>query len=137
MCGKCYICGSELVWDENAGNCFLTEGIGECNIKEITCMECGTHYTAYVPIDDESDGEDHTPCVGDQGFGNCFECGGTMIWSGDFMRSDFDGELDEKDDSIVRSLVCGGCGCSVEVIEPSENEIRSGKFPHWKGYENF
>lgn len=134
--GICYICGHELVWNEESDECFKTEDIGdEYIVEEIICPECGTLHRAWVRTDDEQD--DSLASVGDQGFGNCIHCGGTLVWSGDFMRSDYEGEyLNEDDDSLVRSLTCGSCGCAVEVIEPSKNEIKSGRFPHWKDYEN-
>lgn len=134
--GTCYICGRDLVWNTESDNCFTTDDIGDGYIvEEIICTECGTLHRAWVRKEDEQD--ESLSSVGDQGFGNCIHCGGTLVWSGDFMRSDYEGEdLSEDDDSLVRSLTCGGCGCVVEVIEPSKNEMKSGKYPHWKGYEN-
>ena len=132
--GVCYICNQELEWNENSENCFKTDDIGEgFEVEEIICKECGTLHRAWIRTDEDSE---ESLTVGDQGFGNCIHCGSTLVWSGDFMRSDYDESLSEDDDSIVRSLTCSGCGCSVEVVEPSKNEIKSGKYPHWKGYEN-
>lgn len=130
--GVCYICGHELMWDKDADNCFLTEDIGEGYFtEEIRCPECGALHRAWVRKDDD--------CViggiSDQGFGNCIHCGSTLAWSGDFMRSDYDDTItNEDDDSIVRNLTCSGCGCEVEVEEPSLNEMKSGKYPHWEDY---
>lgn len=131
--GRCYICGQDLVWDEKSDYCFVTEDIDDYRVEELICPECGTLYRAWVNTTEEEPEEVY---CGDQGFGNCIHCGGTHIWSGDFMRSDYDEKLSEEDDSLVRSLVCGSCGCSIEVIEPSENEVKSEKYPHWKGYGN-
>lgn len=56
------------------------------------------------------------------------------------MRSDFDNDpltgetLSEDDDAIVRSLTCGHCGCSMEVWEPSLNEMKSGEYEYWNDY---
>lgn len=134
--GRCYICGSPLEWDEDKVNCFTEDYMGDegdTMKKEMRCMECGTYYENYITKD-----EVHEPVsCNDQGFGNCIHCGGTLIWSGDFMRSDFDGdERSDKDDAIVRSLVCANCGCSVEVWEPTENEMKKGTYPYWKEEED-
>ena len=29
---------------------------------------------------------------------------------------------------------CAHCGCSIEVWEPSPNEMKSGKYPYWEGH---
>lgn len=139
--GMCYICGEPLIWNENDENCYLNDEIDEDTIvKEIKCTHCGTLYQYYITNENDPNAEEDYVSCGDQGFGNCANCGGTVVWSGDFMRSDFDcdpmtGEtIPEEDDAIVRSLVCGHCGCSMEVWEPSENEMKSGKYPYWKDY---
>ena len=95
----------------------------------------------YITKDNDADSEEDYITCGDQGFGNCANCGGTIVWSGDFMRSDFyddpsdDGmHLHEDDDAIVRSLTCGHWGCGIYVWEPSQNEMKSGKYPYWEEY---
>lgn len=142
--GVCYICGKPLVWDENAENCYLNDYMDDEEgtvVKEIKCEHCGTLYEHYITKDNDADSEEDYITCGDQGFGNCAHCGGTIVWSGDFMRSDFyddpsdDGmHLHEDDDAIVRSLTCGHCGCGIYVWEPSQNEMKSGKYPYWKEY---
>lgn len=129
--GYCYICGCELVFDAKKENCELTEDIGEYGyVKEMTCPECGTVYRVWLLGEEES--ESYCPSISDQGFGNCIHCGGTLMWSGDFMRSDFEEGLSDDDDSIVRSLTCAHCGSPVEVTEPSQNEIKDSKYDFWK-----
>lgn len=142
--GQCYVCGEPLEWEEGASNCFLNDYMGEegeSYVKEVRCPNCGTLYQHYITEDNNADAEDDYISCGDQGFGKCVHCGGTVVWSGDFMRSDYfddpsdDGEhLDEDDDSIVRSLTCGHCGCSIEAWEPTPNEMKSGEYPYWDGY---
>lgn len=142
--GVCYICGEPLVWDENAENCYLNDYMEDEEgtvVKEIQCKHCGTLYQHYITKDNDADSEEDYITCGDQGFGNCAHCGGTIAWSGDFMRSDFyddpsdeEGHLNEDDDAIVRSLTCAHCGCSIEVWEPSPNEMKSGKYPYWEEY---
>lgn len=142
--GVCYICGKPLVWDENADNCFLNDYMEDEEgtvVKEIQCKHCGTLYQHYVSNENKADAEEDYISCGDQGFGNCAHCGGTVVWSGDFMRSDFyddpsdDGNhLDEDDDAIVRSMTCAHCGCGIEVWEPTPNEMKSGKYPYWEEY---
>lgn len=142
--GVCYICGKPLVWDENADNCFLNDYMEDEEgtvVKEIQCKHCGTPYQYYVSNENNADVEEDYISCGDQGFGNCAHCGGTVVWSGDFMRSDFyddpsdDGNhLDEDDDAIVRSMTCAHCGCGIEVWEPTPNEMKSGKYPYWEEY---
>lgn len=128
--GKCYICGADLVFDENDPNCTITDLDGEGINKEILCPHCGTTYVAYLRNDEEE--EESHKCEGilDQGFGRCFECGGTLIWGGDFMRSDLDEDLPEEDDAIFRNLGCSECGISYNVYEPTENEKKN--YPFWK-----
>ena len=104
-------------------------------VKEIRCKHCGTLYQYHIAKDNDPDNEENHITCGDQGFGNCAHCGGIVAWSSDFMRSDFyndeEGQLQEDDDAIVRSLTCSHCGCYIEVWEPTPNEMRSGKFPYW------
>lgn len=141
--GVCYICGKPLVWDENADNCFLNDYMEDEEgtvVKEIQCKHYGTLYQHYVSNENNADAEEDYISCGDQGFGNCAHCGGTVVWSVDFMRSDFyddpsdDGNHldDDDDDAIVRSMTCAHCGCSIEVWEPTPNEMKSGKYPYWK-----
>lgn len=141
--GCCYICGEPLIWDGNDENCFLNDYLDEEGtiVKEIRCPHCGTLYQHYITNENDAEAEEDYVTCGDQGFGNCGHCGGTFVWSGDFMRSDFyddpsdeEERLHEDDDAIVRSLTCGHCGCSVEVWEPSPNEMKSGKYPYWDKY---
>lgn len=142
--GVCYICGKPLVWDENADNCFLNDYMEDEEgtvVKEIQCKHCGTLYQYYVSNENNADAEEDYISCGDQGFGNCAHCGGTVVWSGDFMRSDSyddpsdDGNhLDEDDDAIVRSMTCAHCGCGIEVWESTPNEMKSGKYPYWEEY---
>ena len=140
--GRCYICGKPLVWDENDENCFLNDYMDEEGtvVKEIKCTHCGALYQYYITEDNKADAEEDYVTCGDQGFGECAHCGGTVIWGGDFMRSDFDNDpltgetLCEDDDAIVRSLTCGHCGCSMEVWEPSLNEMNSGENEYWNDY---
>lgn len=143
--GRCYICGEPLVWDENDENCYLNDYMEDEDgtlVKEIKCAHCGTLYQYYITNENNAEAEEDYVTCGDQGFGECAHCGGTVIWGGDFMRSDFENDpnteetLDEDDDAIVRSLTCGHCGCSMEVWEPSLNEMKSGKYKHWDGYFN-
>lgn len=142
--GVCYICGKPLVWDENADNCFLNDYMEDEEgtvVKEIQCKHCGTLYQYYVSNENNADAEEDYISCGDQGFGNCAHCGGTVVWPGDFMRSDSyddpsdDGNhLDEDDDAIVRSMTCAHCGCGIEVWESTPNEMKSGKYPYWEEY---
>lgn len=142
--GKCYICGEPLIWNENDENCCMDDYMDEEGtvIKEIKCPHCGTLYRYYITEENKSDIEEDSATCGDKGFGECANCGGTVIWGGDFMRSDFENDpitgetLDEDDDAIVRSLTCGHCGCSMEVWETSVNEMKSGKYKHWNDYFN-
>ena len=130
--GVCYICGKPLVWDENAENCSLNDYMEENTVvKEIKCKHCGTLYQYHITKDNDPDSEENHITCGDQGFGNCAHCGGKVIWSGYFMRSDFyddpsdeEGHLHEDDDAIVRSLTCAHCGCYIEVWEltPAEQK---------------
>lgn len=134
--GVCYICSKPLVWDENAENCSLNDYMEEDTVvKEIKCNHCGTLYQYHITKDNDPDSEENHITCGDQGFGNCAHCGGKVIWSGDFMRSDFyndeEDQLQEDDDAIVRSLTCSHCGCYIEVWEPTPKEMRSGNFPYW------
>lgn len=123
--GVCYVCRNKLIWNQYGENCEYIEDV----YKRIKCPHCGTKYEYHI------NGEYET-CVDnvkDQGFGNCILCSGFLAWSGDFMRSDFDDTIkDEKDDAIVRNMTCSDCGCTVDVYEPSYNEIISGKYPYWK-----
>ena len=134
--GVCYICGKPLVWDENDENCSLNDYMEEDTVvKEIKCNRCGTLYQYHITKDNDTDSEENHITCGDQGFGNCAHCGGKVIWSGDFMRSDFyndeEDQLQKEDDAIIRSLTCSHCGCYVEVWETTPNEMRSGNFPYW------
>ena len=135
--GVCYICGEPLVWDENDENCSLKDYMDEEDavVKEIRCKHCGTLYQYHITKDNDPDNEENHITCGDQGFGNCAHCGGIVAWSSDFMRSDFyndeEDQLQEDDDAIVRSLTCSHCGCYIEVLEPTPNEMRSGKFLYW------
>ena len=137
--GVCYICGKPLVWDENAENCSLNDYMEEDTVvKEIKCKHCGTLYQYHITKDNDTDSEENHITCGDQGFGNCAHCGGKVAWSCDFMRSDLhddpadeEGNLQEDDDAIIRSLTCSHCGCYIEVWEPTPNEMRSGNFPYW------
>lgn len=134
--GVCYICGKPLVWDENDENCSLNDYMEEDTVvKEIKCNRCGTLYQYHITKDNDTDSEENHITCGDQGFGNCAHCGGKVIWSGDFMRSDFyddeEDQLQKDDDAIIRSLTCSHCGCYIEVWERTPNEMRSGNFPYW------
>ena len=134
--GVCYICGKPLVWDENDENCSLNDYMEEDTVvKEIRCKHCGTLYQYHIAKDNDTDSEENHITCGDQGFGNCAHCGGKVIWSGDFMRSDFyddeEDQLQKDDDAIIRSLTCSHCGCYIEVWERTPNEMRSGNFPYW------
>ena len=51
----------------------------------------------------------------------CFACGGELIWSSDFMKSEIDG-CDESDDTVVNVLHCKDCGATVEVYHNNEKE---------------
>lgn len=139
--GVCYVCGCPLKWDENNENCSLEEIDGEHSyLKSVRCSHCGTLYNYYV--DGEVNVENEPIACGDQGFGECTLCSGTVVWSGDFMRSDYYDDpmsnetLDENDDAIVRSCTCSQCGCNIEVWEPSLNEMNSGIFPFWNNCES-
>ena len=141
--GMCYICGKPLVWDEKSENCFLNDYLDEEEtiVKEIRCPHCGTLYQYYITDENDPNTEEDYVSCGYQGFGNCAHCGGNVVWSGDFMRSDFyDDPMDEEnrlkddDDAIVRSLTCGHCGCNMEVWEPTPNEMKSGEYPFWNEY---
>lgn len=145
--GKCPICGEPLIWDKNDPNCFINEDLYEeegSEVKEIRCANCGTLVQEYIDSECELsfDGPVH-----DQGFGNCFNCGGTIVWGADFMRSDWDEEvqaqyLDENgnddyskmnpDDAIVRSCTCSVCGAGIEIWEPTLNEMKD--YPYWSDY---
>ena len=139
--GICYICGKPLLWDENAENCLLNdymEDEEDTVVKEIKCKHCGTVYQYHITKDNDPDSDKNHITCRDQGFGNCAHCGGKVIWSGDFMRSDFhddpadkEEQIQEDDDAIVRSLTCGHCGCYIEVWEATPNEIKNGNFPYW------
>lgn len=98
--GVCYIRGGPLVWGENAENCYLNDYMEDEEgtiVKEIQCKHCGTLYQHYITKDNDADSEEDYITCGDQGFGNCAHCGGTIVWSGDFMRSDFyDDPSDEE-----------------------------------------
>lgn len=141
--GICYICGEPLVWGENNENCFLYDYIDEEGtvIKEIKCKHCGTLYQYHITEENKADSEEDYISCGNQGFGECAHCGGIVAWTGDFMRSDFyddpmhtEDNLNDEDDAIVRSCTCAHCGCSIEVWEPTYNEMKSGEYPYWNEY---
>lgn len=147
--GICPVCGQPMVWDENDPNCYLNEDLFDEEgtiVKEIKCTNCGTLVQEW--INDESDEGFGIP-VSNQGFGNCFNCGGTIVWGADFMRSDWDEEVQEQyndengepdysrvnpDDAIVRSCTCSGCGAGIEIHEPTPNEMK--EYPYWNDYLN-
>lgn len=131
--GKCYVCGEGLTWVEGQGSCSLEENVDyeHRNIKGMTCWNCGTRYNNFVSEDNTPNNEDYVECE-DQGFGKCTVCGGILKWDADNMRSDIYEEVADTDrDSIIRTLTCTKCGCTVEAIEPSELEKKYCQFPHW------
>lgn len=122
----CPVCGKPLVFDESKDNCFVDDMDEGVKVKQITCQHCGTTYMAWEYEDSE---EEEVVC-GDQGFGNCFLCGGTLIWSGDFMLSDLDDSIeDDDDDALMQSLTCAHCGAPVEVYHVPENYKKD--YPFW------
>lgn len=134
--GMCYICRKPLELDENSENCEYNDYLDEENgiMKVATCPHCGIKYEYYITESNELDTEEDYINCGDQGFGKCVHCGGTVVWTSNFMRSDYFDELKDEDDAIVRSLVCGHCGCSIKVYEPTINEMKSCQFPYWTDY---
>lgn len=134
--GTCYICGKPLEWDENSENCEYDDYLDEEGtvMKIVTCPHCGTRYEYYITDENDPEAEEDYVTCGDQGFGECVHCGGTVVWSGDFMRSDYfndpmdeDNNLKDDDDAIVRSLVCGHCGMLHRGMgtNPKRNEKRT------------
>ena len=72
--------------------------------------------------------------------GFCPECGSHIIWSGDFMRSEVWGDveqLDENgnpivdeygidvDDSLVSYVSCPYCGAYIEIVEAKPSELKA------------
>lgn len=141
--GKCYICGSPLVWDENFDNCELNDYMEDegVTVKEIKCKACGTQYSYY--IEKANANFDESECVGrtNDCWGQCAMCGGNMAWDNDFMRSDFivdQAEYDavsDDDDAIIRCCTCANCGCLVEAWEPTVNEVKNGQYEFYKNNE--
>lgn len=124
--GKCYICGADLVFDKDKPNCEMNDLDGNIN-KELRCPHCGTTYSSYTKKDEKV--KESCDGFNDQGFGRCFECGGTLMWSGDFMRSDFCDDISDEDDEIVRNLICSHCYASYDVYELTEKEKKD--YPYW------
>jgi hypothetical protein len=141
--GKCYICGSPLVWDEHSDNCVLNDYIEDegVTVKEIKCKVCGTQYSYYIEnVNATTDDEYYIGGTND-GFGQCAMCGGNLLWDNDFMRSDFivgQAEYDavsDDDDALIHCCTCSNCGCLVEALEPTVNEVKNGQYEFYKNNE--
>lgn len=51
---------------------------------------------------------------------NCWFCGATLIWGGDFSLEDYGYE----GDGLVSNLSCPNCGATVEYTYSVENDTR-------------
>lgn len=65
----------------------------------------------------------------------CPICGSEIIWSNDWMGSDYSGEdVPLDDDYIIHNFSCPHCGGNIDVSEPCENERLNYDF--WKRDED-
>ena len=145
----CMRCGAEL--KEIPKEDYIYPNLDEdCSgsISEWKCPECGTYYAVPPP---RAEDKENYPYYNDKlkdGFcdahhgydGFCPECGSHIIWSGDFMRSEVWGDveqLDENgnpivdeygidvDDSLVSYVSCPYCGAYIEIVEAKPSELKA------------
>ena len=136
---KCAVCG------ENAKCVFDEEGI-----KSYLCFHCGMRYDIEFPEDKEcypfynSEVEDHTKNENHGCSYNCPVCDHYVILSGNFMRSEWCGDVDEEDvdenglyndDVIVDNMICPHCGAVIAAIpcKPSEEK----DYPYFKEEDRY
>jgi len=132
---KCIRCDTELVATDN-------DYLDDVEVKSYLCPHCGTIHNTFLtteegeefPINNEELREQFIDCH--HGYdGCCTECGMHIIWSGDFMRSEVYGDVDEseemmneygfsKDDSLVSNVFCPYCGAQIEVVEPRPSDYK-------------
>ena len=138
----CMRCGAELEpvpKEEWMYPSFEEDGY-QGSIAEYKCPECKTYYSV-SPVDEESkmDYPAYNPELeknfvdshhGYDGF--CPECGSHIVWSGDFMRSEVWGDVDEedkdewgcpKDDALASYVSCPYCGAYIEIVEAKPSEL--------------
>lgn len=134
---ECALCGNnvECVFDE--------EGI-----KSYLCYHCGMRYDLEPVFEDDEKKEfpfynkEIEDGVTNENHGcslKCPICGYYTILTGNFMRSEVCGDVDEDkvdeygcylDDTIVDNIYCPHCGTNITVIpcKPSEHK----DFPYYK-----
>ena len=145
----CMRCGAEL--KEIPKEDYIYPNLDEdCSgsISEWKCPECGTYYAVTPPSEEDKENYPYYNdklkdgfCDAHHGYdGFCPECGSHIIWSGDFMRSEVWGDveqLDENgnpivdeygidvDDSLVSYVSCPYCGAYIEIVEAKPSELKA------------
>lgn len=106
----------------------------DTNEMEFLCPHCGTIELFYPCADeDRKNYAFYNEAVKDtlgscsHGYdGFCPQCGSHIIWSGDFMRSETLGDVDdEDDDSLSSNVICPHCGASIDVIDVKPSEMKN------------
>lgn len=102
--GTCLNCFEPLTIDKTSE--LLTDG-EETTLIKVKCKHCGTVHNYFIDSETEN-----VPKVESDYEMKCAYCGGTLIWSNDFMKDN---------NTILRTYVCLNCNCLVEVEENVED----------------
>lgn len=98
--GTCLNCFKPMAIDETSE--YLTDG-DETELVKAKCKYCGTIHNYYLGENAKT-----APKVESDYDMKCAFCGGTLIWSNDFMKDD---------DTLLRTYICLNCNSLVEVEE--------------------
>lgn len=121
----CIRCGEKLK---------LLSKDNETNEMELQCTYCGTIELFYPCADEDKENyafynSDVKDTLGSSSHGYdgfCPQCGNHIIWSGDFMRSEILGDVDdEDDDSLSSNVFCPHCGASIDVIDAKPSDMKN------------
>lgn len=146
----CMRCGAELIEIPKEDYIYPDfDEDGYCgSVMELKCPECGTYYSVSgVPEEDRNNYPAYNKELEENfvdahhGYdGLCPVCGNHIIWSGDFMRSEVWGDveqLDENgkpilnewgfdaDDALASYVSCPYCGSYIEIVEAKPSELEA------------
>lgn len=65
----------------------------------------------------------------------CMRCGHDLIILGNFMLSDVDEELSDKDDAMITNMECPYCGARYEVTDTPISEMN--KYQYFNNTKDF